>query len=334
MADFDGDKRQDIADYFFVYPGNGDGSLRSPTGFGWMPGLVSTTYWMYGGPYYPPPVVAVDVNGDGKPDLVGVGPGLDMVTLLINSSGTPVASAPAVLAATGIPYLAPGAVATLYGTDLSTITATATLPLPTTVGNTSVEIVDFAGNSFQALLLYVSPAQINFQVPEGVAPTGPAVINVLGNGKVRGAHSTRVVQVAAGIFTLDGSGKGAPLASAVRVAKDGTQTPVPTNQPIVLDGAAQVYLSLYGTGFRHADVATCYFQPGAFNSNADTESTASYIGSQSAASPIDQVNILIPGNTVKGPVNVRCFFGIAAYQDDLLAPLLYGNANVVTITLQ
>ena len=59
-----------------------------------------------------------------------------------------------------------------------------------------------------------------------------------------------------------------------------------------------------------------------------------YIGPQSAMSPIDQVNILIPNKTAKGPINVRCDFAIRAYQGNVLAPGIYGFANVVTIMVQ
>jgi uncharacterized protein (TIGR03437 family) len=48
---------------------------------------------------------------------------------------------------------APGAIATLYGKDFSKGTATATYPLQTTLGDTSVEITDFAGRMEQALML-------------------------------------------------------------------------------------------------------------------------------------------------------------------------------------
>jgi uncharacterized protein (TIGR03437 family) len=57
--------------------------------------------------------------------------------------------------------LAPGTVLSLFGTNLSTATASASaVPLPTTLGNTQVLV-----NGKPAPLFYVSPTQINFQLP-------------------------------------------------------------------------------------------------------------------------------------------------------------------------
>ncbi len=315
IADFDGDKKLDLASYFFVYPGNGDGTFRDPTTFGQMTGIATNLLG-----YAPPPLLAVDINGDGKPDLIGVGPISDTISVLINNSGTPVASAAAYLTPTGEPVLAPGAIATLYGAGLSTTTTTATLPLPTMIGNTSIELVDYAGNTFQAPLLYVSPTQINFQVPDNAA-IGLAIINVTGNGRPKGAHSTMIQPVATGIFTLDGSGHGAPVASAVNVASDGTQTPIPTNLPIPVSSTSQVYLSLYGTGFRYATGGTCMVGHAAV--------IPSYFGPQGSSPVIDQINLLIPSNTPKGPMNITCQLAARDFP-----ATRYGNGNTVTVTVQ
>jgi uncharacterized protein (TIGR03437 family) len=335
MADFDGDKKQDIASYFAIYRGNGNGSLQAPVLFGQEPGL-SASYYLPALPYSPPPMVVADVNGDGKPDLIGVGPTLDTITVLINSSGTPVASAPAYQAASLRQLLSPGGIAVVYGTGLSSMTATASDTLQTTLGDTSVEIVDFAGKTILAPLLYVSPTQINFVVPESTAVNGPAIINVIGNGLPKGAHSTLVVPVSAGIFTLDGSGSGTPVASAVRVAPDGTQTPVPTDQPIQIDSTSQVYLSLYGTGFRGASYGGCALRPPGPGST-EVDVTMLYVGPQSVTSVVDQFNIPLPSNTPKGPVNIICTFynevlpgGSQSYEIEYFYP----SANTVTIMVQ
>jgi uncharacterized protein (TIGR03437 family) len=169
------------------------------------------------------PVVVQDVNGDGKPDIIGVGPDGKSIQILINSSATPVASAPAYLAGDNDIVLTPGALATIYGDGLSTTTGNATAPFPTIIGNTSVEIVDHNGKTFHPPLLYVSATQINFQVPEGVAD-GLAIINVLGTGRPRGAHSTYVQPWAGAFFPINGKGSGAPVSSAMAVAANGNAT--------------------------------------------------------------------------------------------------------------
>jgi uncharacterized protein (TIGR03437 family) len=78
------------------------------------------------------------------------------------ASGAPtIGNGGAVNAATNSGPLAPGTLASIYGSNLAPTTAQAsTLPLPTTLGGTSVYI-----NGFAAPLLYVSSTQINVQVP-------------------------------------------------------------------------------------------------------------------------------------------------------------------------
>lgn len=320
LVDFDGDKKLDFASSYYVYPGNGDGSLRPSIYFGQMDsaGLIVP---------FANPLVVQDVNGDGKPDIVGIGPDRQSIGILINSSGTPVASAPAFLVGNGDVVLAPGALGSIFGAGLATITASAVPPLPTTLGNTSVELVDYSGKTFQAPILYVSPTQINFQVPDDAA-LGLAIINVIGNGRPRGAHSTYIQDHATSFFTLDGTGKGAPVSSAVRVDANGSQAPIPTTSctpdghctglPIPVGSSGQVYLSLYGTGFRHATPGQC--------SVGGNTVQPTYVGPQSPGSLIDQANIPIPASTPKGSVDITCGFGPSNNQ--------FGNGNTVNITVQ
>lgn len=81
------------------------------------------------------------------------------------------ASAPATLsagivnAASFLPAIAPGSLITIYGTNLSAITAAADYPLPFALAGTSVSI-----NGGSVPLLFVSPAQINAQVPYEITP--------------------------------------------------------------------------------------------------------------------------------------------------------------------
>ena len=71
-----------------------------------------------------------------------------------------------------------GEIGSIFGVNLGgTITQATTLPLPATLGGVSVTV---AGEP--APLYYVSPTQINFQVPAGLAPgTWPVIVTVGGN---------------------------------------------------------------------------------------------------------------------------------------------------------
>ncbi len=78
----------------------------------------------------------------------------------------PAISANGVVDAAGFePTLAPGGLASVFGAELAAETTHATsLPLPTTLADAKVKV-----NGIDAPLLFVSPTQINFQVPYGRA---------------------------------------------------------------------------------------------------------------------------------------------------------------------
>lgn len=73
-------------------------------------------------------------------------------------------------ASTSVPALAPREVAFATGQNLTVGTPGEILgPLPTSFSGTTVSIVDSAGKTWSAPLAFVSPSQVTFQVPSGVA---------------------------------------------------------------------------------------------------------------------------------------------------------------------
>ncbi|MEP7273992.1 MAG: choice-of-anchor B family protein [Acidobacteriota bacterium] len=146
--------------------------------------------------------------------------GLDRVLLSDLDGGLYIVDA---IAATPLPRTVsaasfePGAIASraivaAFGSDLTATTVlAAVLPLPTSLGSTTVKVVDSRGNQRLAPLFFVSPAQINYQIPGGTAE-GPAAIVIQGStGKI----STGVTIVRAAtpaIFTRTQTGSGAAAA--------------------------------------------------------------------------------------------------------------------------
>src|ERR1035438_8568169 len=66
--------------------------------------------------------------------------------------------------------VAPGSLASLYGQSLAAAAAQAgPLPLPFSLGGVMLAVTDSAGAQRNAPLLYVSPGQINFLVPDNTA---------------------------------------------------------------------------------------------------------------------------------------------------------------------
>ena len=189
----------------------------------------------------------------------------------------------------------------MFGTRLAVQVASAgSIPLPTLLAGTMI-----LANGIAAPLFFVSPGQVNYQIPRGL-PAGGLVttVTVAGDGTVSQGES-RVLAEAPGIFTANTSGSGGPAAlwtldginySSVTNA-DGTLRAIP----------AGAYLVLFGTGIRHAP------DPIASDGNGVAESVRVVLGGVTAtplfAGPqgefvgLDQINLQIPANlTGRGQV--------------------------------
>ncbi|MFB3776659.1 MAG: CotH kinase family protein [Bryobacteraceae bacterium] len=158
--------------------------------------------------------------------------------------------------------LAPEAIAAAFGQDLAPGTALAdAVPLPTKLADTTVEVTDSAGVTLPAPLFFVSPGQVNFQIPAGSA-AGRARVSIRGQGAMGASGDILIDSLAPGLFSANASGQGIGLMAAVRVDAAGAQTIVPVFQydstsqrvvsvPISLGTATdKVYLLLFGTGIR------------------------------------------------------------------------------------
>jgi uncharacterized protein (TIGR03437 family) len=154
-----------------------------------------------------------------------------------------------------------GSLASIYGSGLASSTAQAmSLPLSTTLGGVTVSVTDSMGAMRNAPLLYVSPGQVNFQVPDGSA-AGVATVSVA-NGSATQIFQAAIQSVGPSLFSMNGAGTGVAAATAISVpaSNPGIQTPVTVFQcsasgcvatPIALNSSATVYLSLYCTGIRN-----------------------------------------------------------------------------------
>lgn len=164
-------------------------------------------------------------------------------------------------AAAPISAIAPGSLASFYGQNLAATTVQASaLPLPTSLGSITLTVTDSGGVQRNAPLLYVSPSQINFLIPDDIA-VGAATFAVAGGPAPQ--SMTAVLQpVAPALFSMSGTGSGvaAALAIAVQASNPQLQSPVPVFQcgsqscvsvPITLGVDQAVYVSFYGTGIRN-----------------------------------------------------------------------------------
>ncbi|HKA00735.1 MAG TPA: Ig-like domain repeat protein [Candidatus Solibacter sp.] len=192
---------------------------------------------------------------------------------------------------------------TFFGlTGLAGDTLAASLPLPTSLADVRVTVIDSNGTSRPAQLLGVfgSAGQINAVLPSGIA-LGPAVLNVESPG---GTVSTLglVNGAAPGLYTANANGKGVAVAQFL-ISSDGTTRVQNTarydpasakwvENPLDLSAATeQVYLILYGTGIRHNAGLSGVVATG----NGKTMPVR-FAGAQSSFPGLDQVNIAIPAS--------------------------------------
>jgi uncharacterized protein (TIGR03437 family) len=214
--------------------------------------------------------------------------------------------------------VAPDSLGSIYGSNLAGQTAQAgTLPLPLSLGGDSLTITDSAGVSWAAPLVYVSPAQINFLVPSGVA-AGGATFTIENGSEKTGAPGV-IWPVVPRLFTLNSSGLAAAGAVQVSVADPHSQTPVSTANcnpggcvaaPIALAAGTQVYLSLYATGLRNR--ATLSALTATING---ISAPVSYAGAQPQFPGLDQVNVAIPAS-LAGAGTVNIVLGFAGTQSN------------------
>ncbi len=218
--------------------------------------------------------------------------------------------------------LAPESIAVAYGQNLASATAQASgSPLPTTLGGVTVTVKDSAGTSRPAGLYYVSPGQIDYEMPAGTA-SGVATVTV---GKT--ASAALVAPVAPGLFSADGSGKGVAAALAVRASASGAQTPVTVFQcgssgcaavPMNLGVSTDILVvELYGTGIRgRSSLANAVARVGG------VPATVAYAAAQGQYDGLDQVNVYIP-RSLAGAGEVPIVLTVDGV-----------TANVVTIGIQ
>lgn len=158
-------------------------------------------------------------------------------------------------------------------------------------GGTSITVIDSTGQLRPAVLVYVSPAQINFVMPAGTANGRASVLAGNGQGDLS-AGAVDVAPVAPGIFSAMGNGQGP--AAAVAYTPQGAMLTFAcasgacTATPIDV-GSGAVVLSLYGTGIRGrsaVEAVTCTI--------GGVAATVLYAGPQPEFPGLDQINVALP----------------------------------------
>jgi uncharacterized protein (TIGR03437 family) len=206
-------------------------------------------------------VTAADVASPGVANVsvFTPTPGGGVTQQLTLPVGTQLTSVPAA-SFTGT-TLAVESIVAAFGTELAASVESATsLPLPTRLGQTTLSLRDEAGKETAAPLFFVSPTQINYLVPAGVA-SGQANIIVRVGDRIAGAGAMLITSLQPSLFSANANGQGVAAGVTLRIAGGGQQTfdaivtydavqRVFTPKPIDLAGNDPVFLLLYGTGIR------------------------------------------------------------------------------------
>ncbi|MBL8167981.1 MAG: YHYH protein [Acidobacteria bacterium] len=195
----------------------------------------------------------------------------------------------------------------LFGAKLATGTAAAdSLNWPFVLAGTTVSIRDAAGMTHSAPISYASPGQVNYRVPESVAPGLATVTLTAGGVSIPGALN--VVTSYPNLFQFNGDGlaagyvvrvrsNGQQLIEAIFQVAGGALTPTAIE---VGSTTEQVYLVLFGSGLGNASAnPTVSAQIGGSNA------TVAYAGPQGVFSGLDQYNLLLPSALAgKGKVDI------------------------------
>ena len=154
-----------------------------------------------------------------------------------SAPGSPSISSGGIVSAAGSsPGMARGSVGTIFGNSLAdSAVAAATLPLPRTMGNVQVSV-----NGIAAPLWYVSPGQINFQVPFESPLQGQASVIVTRGNTSSGTANVALTPYAPSVFMY---ARVSGVYDPIIVHAADNQLITPTNPAVPGE-----FLIVYGTG--------------------------------------------------------------------------------------
>jgi uncharacterized protein (TIGR03437 family) len=221
---------------------------------------------------------------------------LASVTTGVSKQATPQVIA-TTSAASFSPTLAPGEIAALFGGGLTAgeIVAAGSQPLPTTLAGAEIRI-----NGVPAPLFYVSPTQINFQVPRNITAvteelmvsSATALVEAYLNGRLIRAGAFQIAPSCPAVFTTTQNGTGP--AAAVD-ALTGASFPFNARQ---VSGDPNI-IAVFGSGFG-ADITDT---PGSVKVEATIDGipcSVLYAGQAPGFTGLNQINLAFPPDLSSG----------------------------------
>jgi len=197
--------------------------------------------------------------------------------------------------------LAPEEIVAGFGTGLASSVAVASgLPLPTSLGGTTVKVRDNLNVERLAPLFFVSPDQVNYQIPGGTA-AGLATVTVTNANGETVIGTVSVSNVAPSLFSVNSSGNGLAAAVVFRRTAAGVDSYESAAVPIDLGPPGDTVLLIpFGTGLRGlTDVSNARATIGGVNS------PVFFVGATPGQIGLDQANLLLDRSLIgKGIVDV------------------------------
>ena len=226
------------------------------------------------------------------------------LTMSVTGSGSQSQAVPAITSVTnGASFktgFAPGAVLSVFGTNLAPNVQTASVvPLP--IGSLGVAVLV---NGVAVPLYYVSPTQINLQIPYEATVGGSAVLSVNNNGQVT-TRSFTVAAAAPGIFT-NSAGALVPTATAAIGQEIAFYfTGGGGVSPVIADGAAPAASTPLANLPKPLQTTTVTI--GGVNAHID------FVGIPWGLVGVTQINVHVPTGIAAGPQPVVVYVdGIAS----------------------
>lgn len=201
---------------------------------------------------------------------------------------------------------APDMIVSAFGVDLANQTIPANPSWPTSLGGTTVTLVDSTTASLPVQIYSVSPDQVNYLIPSKTA-SGPATLTITSGSGTVTTGIVLVAPVAPGLYTSFANGKGPAAAIAVCTGTcSGWPNPLgngqfyqytftpgcasgPCTVPLSWGAGDSVVIELYGTGIRHltalSDITAAI---------GSKSLQVQYAGKQGTDTGLDQVNVAIP----------------------------------------
>jgi uncharacterized protein (TIGR03437 family) len=207
--------------------------------------------------------------------------------------------------------VAPGSIISIFGAHLSDTSAGATqLPLPLGIGGVAFSFdIPSAGVSLPAHFHYVSPGQINLQVPWELANYSSATVKVIVNFTYSSEYTLHLATYSPGFFANAAGGQ------LVAAALDLTNNVVSSSNPVARGGTVQLYLN--GLGPVNHQPADGWPATDASSTTLATPTIS--IGGQPAAVTFSglapgyvdlyQVNAVVPSGIGTGAQPVTCSIG-------------------------